>query len=172
MFRLISSIGLVMATYAGFALLGPVLGPADFRMAAFLAEPAWSLPLPSGGAWPVDFGALFLLVGLAALAFEILKTARAGGRTLGYRLLAILWLAGGAALFLLVGGFGTSAFLLLTAMAGFDAASGLLAPLLTGRPEIDAPDEDPEAPRLEAPQADTPPAEDLPARDPSPIADR
>ena len=28
MFRLISSIGVVMATYAAFALLGPVLGPA------------------------------------------------------------------------------------------------------------------------------------------------
>ena len=83
-----------MATYAGFALLGPVLGPADFRMAAFLVDPAWTIPLPSGGTWPVDFGALFLLVGLTALAFETLKTARAGGRTLGYRLLAILWLDG------------------------------------------------------------------------------
>lgn len=162
MFRLISSIGVVMATYAGFSLLGPVLGPADFRMAAFLVEPAWSIPLPSDGTWPVDFGALFLLVGLTALGFETLKTARAGGRTLGYRLLAILWLAGGAALFLLVSGFGTSTFLLLTAMAGFDAASGLLAPLLSSRPEADAPDDDPEAPQLEAPAAEDPPAPDPP----------
>ena len=151
MFRLISSIGVVMATYAGFALLGPVLGPADFRMAAFLVEPARSVPLPSGGMWPVDFGTLFLLVGLTALAFETLKTARAGGRTLGYRLLALLWLAGGVALFLLVGGFGTSTFLLLIAMAGFDAASGLLAPLLSSRPEAEAPEDLPETPQLEAP---------------------
>lgn len=172
MFRLISSIGVVMATYAGFALLGPVLGPADFRMAAFLVEPAWSIPLPSGGMWPVDFRALFLLVGLIALAFETLKTARAGGRTLGYRLLAILWLAAGGALFLLVGGFGTSTFLLLTAMAGFDAASGLLAPLLSSRPDADAPDENSEAPRLEAPPAGTPAAEDRPAHQPPPTFDR
>ncbi|MYJ72748.1 MAG: hypothetical protein F4092_13475 [Rhodospirillaceae bacterium] len=172
MFRLISSIGVVMATYAGFALLGPVLGPADFRMAAFLVEPAWAIPLPSGGMWPVDFRVLFLLVGLMALAFETLKTARAGGRTLGYRLLAILWLAGGGALFLLVGGFGTSTFLLLTAMAGFDAASGLLAPLLSSRPDADVPDEDSEAPRLEAPHAETPAAEDLPAHEPAPTVDR
>lgn len=172
MFRLISSIGVVMATYAGFALLGPVLGPADFRMAAFLVEPAWSIPLPSGGMWPVDFRVLFLLVGLIALAFETLKTARAGGRTLGYRLLAILWLAAGGALFLLVGGFGTSTFLLLTAMAGFDAASGLLAPLLSSRQDADVPDEDSEAPRLEAPPAETPAAEDLPAREPPPPVDR
>ncbi len=163
MFRLISSIGLVMATYAGFALLGPVLGPADFRMAAFLVDPAWTIPLPSGGTWPVDFGALFLLVGLTALAFETLKTARAGGRTLGYRLLAILWLAGGAALFLTVGGFGTSAFLLLTAMAGFDAASGLLAPLLSSRPEADAPEEELETPQLEAPPDEPPQAPDATA---------
>ena len=172
MFRLISSIGVVMATYAGFALLGPVLGPADFRMAAFLVEPAWSIPLPSGGMWPVDFGALFLLIGLIALGFATLKTARAGGRTLGYRLLAILWLTGGGALFLLVGGFGTSTFLLLTAMAGFDAASGLLAPLLSSRPEADAPDGDSEAPRLEAPQAETPAAEDPPAHEPPPTVER
>ena len=172
MFRLISSIGVVMATYAGFALLGPVLGPADFRMAAFLVQPAWAIPLPSGGMWPVDFRVLFLLVGLMALAFETLKTARAGGRTLGYRLLAILWLGGGGALFLLVGGFGTSTFLLLTAMAGFDAASGLLAPLLSSRPDADVPDEDSEAPRLEAPHAETPAAEDLPAREPAPTVDR
>ena len=95
------------------------------------------------------------------------ETARTGGRTLGYRLLAILWLAGGAALFLLVGGFGTSTFLLLTAMAGFDAASGLLAPLLSSRPEVDAPEENPEAPKLEAPVA-----KDLPAPDPAPTVDR
>ena len=163
MFRLISSIGLVMATYAGFALLGPVLGPADFRMAAFLVDPAWTIPLPSGGTWPVDFGALFLLVGLTALAFETLKTARAGGRTLGYRLLAILWLAGGAALFLTVGGFGTSTFLLLTAMAGFDAASGLLAPLLSSRAEADAPEEELETPQLEAPPDEPPQAPDATA---------
>ncbi len=163
MFRLISSIGLVMATYAGFALLGPVLGPADFRMAAFLVDPAWTIPLPSGGTWPVDFGALFLLVGLTALAFETLKTARAGGRTLGYRLLAILWLTGGAALFLTVGGFGTSAFLLLTAMAGFDAASGLLAPLLSSRAEADAPEEELETPQLEAPPDEPPQAPDATA---------
>ena len=154
MFRLISSIGLVMATYAGFALLGPVLGPADFRMAAFLVEPAWTIPLPSGGTWPVDFGALFLLVGLTALAFETLKTARAGGRTLGYRLLAILWLAGGAALFLLVGGFGTSTFLLLAAMAAFDAASGLLAPLLSSRPDAEPLEEETGTPQLEPPFAE------------------
>ena len=172
MFRLISSIGVVMATYAGFALLGPVLGPADFRMAVFLVEPAWSIPLPSGGMWAVDFRVLFLLVGLMALAFETLKTARAGGRTLGYRLLAILWLGGGGALFLLVGGFGSSTFLLLTAMAGFDAASGLLAPLLSSRPDADAPDGESEARRLEAPQAGTPAAEDLPAREPPPTVDR
>ncbi len=172
MFRLISSIGVVMATYAGFALLGPVLGPADFRMAAFLVQPAWAIPLPSGGMWQVDFRVLFLLVGLMALAFETLKTARAGGRTLGYRLLAILWLGGGGALFLLVGGFGTSTFLLLTAMAGFDAASGLLAPLLSGRPDADVPDEASEAPRLEAPHAETPAAEGLPAREPAPTVDR
>ena len=164
MFRLISSIGLVMATYAGFALLGPVLGPADVRMAAFLVEPAWSIPLPSGGTWPVDFGALFLLVGLTALGFETLKTARAGGRTLGYRLLAILWLAGGAALFLLVGGFGTSAFLLLTAMAGFDAASGLLAPLLTSGPEGDLAEPEPEMPRLEGPLGENRHTADRPER--------
>ena len=163
MFRLISSIGLVMATYAGFALLGPILGPADFRMAAFLIEPARSIPLPSGGSWPVDFSALFLLVGLTALACETLKTARAGGRTLGYRLLALLWLAGGSALFLLVGGFGTTTFLLLIAMAGFDAASGLLAPLLGSRPEADAPEAEPDPRQIEAPDA-----EDLPPPDPSP----
>ncbi len=151
MFRLISSIGLVMATYAGFTLLGPVFGPADFRMTAFLAGSAWTVPLPSGDVWPVDFGALFLLVGLTALGFETLKTARAGGRTLGYRLLAFVWLAGGAALFLTVGGFGTSIFLLLTAMAAFDAASGLLAPLLSSRPDADEPVEEAEAPRLQAP---------------------
>ena len=72
----------------------------------------------------------------------------------------------------LVGGFGTSTFLLLTAMAGFDAASGLLAPLLSSRSDADVPDEDSEAPRLEAPPAETPAAEDLPAREPPPTVDR
>ena len=110
MFRLISSIGLVMVTYAGFALLGPVLGAADFKMALFLANPVWTVPLPSGGTWPVEIGAIFLLLGLTALGIETLTTARAAGRTIGYRALSILWLAGGAALFLLVEGFGTLAF--------------------------------------------------------------
>ena len=159
MFRLISSIGLVMVTYAGFALLGPVLGAADFKMALFLANPVWTVPLPSGGTWPVEIGAIFLLLGLTALGIETLTTARAGGRTIGYRALSILWLAGGAALFLLVEGFGTSLFLLLVAMALFDAVAGLLAPVLSSRRHADPADEevqDGEAqgdtPQLGAPQ--------------------
>ena len=173
MFRLISSIGLVMATYAGFALLGPVLGPADFKMALFLANPVWTLPLPSGGTWPVEIGAIFLLLGLTALGIETLTTARAGGRTIGYRALSILWLAGGAALFLLVEGFGTSLFLLLVAMALFDAVAGLLVPVLSSRRHADPADEEvqdgeaqgdapqlearqPKAPQPEAPQPEAP----------------
>ena len=169
MFRLISSIGLVMATYAGFALLGPVLGAADFKMALFLANPVWTVPLPSGGAWPVEIGAIFLLLGLTALGIETLTTARAGGRTIGYRALSILWLAGGAALFLLVEGFGTSLFLLLVAMALFDAVAGLLAPVLSSRRHADPADaevQDGET-RGDSPETRSPAARGPAARNPA-----
>ncbi len=153
MFRLISPIGIVMAAYAGFALLGPVFGAADFRMTAFLANIVWRLPLPSGADWPVELGALFPFAGLAALGFGMLRRAR-GSRSRGACALAILWPLGGAALFLLVGPFATSVFLLLIALALFDAIAGLPGPWRRARPAAGTPAAEP---RSEAPPL--PPAE-------------
>jgi len=133
MFRLMPFIGIVMAVYAGFALLGPVFGAADFNMAAFLAKEVWKTGLPSGGEWPLDVGELFVLAGLLALGFESLKAAGTTRTSMGNHILSMLSFIGGLLLFLLVKGFETSPFFLLVAMAGIDTMAGMLVSIVTAR---------------------------------------
>ena len=133
MFRLMPFIGIVMVVYAAFALLGPIIGAADFQMATFLANQVWKTGLPSGGEWPLNIGELFVLAGLVALGVESLKAAGTTRTSMGNHILSMLSFIGGLLLFLLVKGFETSPFFLLVAMAGIDTMAGMLVSIVTAR---------------------------------------
>lgn len=133
MFRLMPFIGIVMAIYAAFALLGAVFGDADFDMATFLGNEVWRITLPSKKEWPLNIGELFILAGLVALGIESLKAAGTTRTSMGNHILSMLSFIAGLLLFILVAGFETSPFFLLVAMAGIDTMAGMLVSIVTAR---------------------------------------
>ncbi|MFO1128652.1 MAG: hypothetical protein U1E66_09525 [Rhodospirillales bacterium] len=100
-----------------------------------LASNVLAATLPSGAAWSLEVGDLLVLVGMALLAFEIIKASRLRTPALDHALSLILFVV--ALLeFLLVTACGTDVFLLLTALTLIDVISGFAVSLSTARRDI------------------------------------
>jgi hypothetical protein len=113
----------------GFPLL--LIPLAIYNIIAFLmrdlsfAAPLFTLPLPSGTAWPVTLSDVLLTLGILLLLCEVVKGARPGAKYLTDHLLSLLVLCGAGAEFVLLPKFGTSTYFLLTALAMVDFLSGI-----------------------------------------------
>lgn len=89
--------------------------------------------LPSKAEVYFKFGDLFVVAGLVALFFEILKAARAGSSTIADHLLSTATLIFALVEFLLVPFCGTVTFFLLLVMVLIDVAGGFAVSLLATR---------------------------------------
>jgi hypothetical protein len=113
----------------GFPLL--LIPLAVYNMIAFLmpsvtlAEPVFTVPLPSGAAWPVSLSDMLLALGVVLLLLEVMKGARPGAKFLTDHLLSLVVFAGAAAEFLLLPKFGSSTFFLLALLSCADFLSGI-----------------------------------------------
>src|ERR1700716_1717370 len=90
-----------------------------------LAEPLLTLTLMSGAEWRITLSDILLALGILLLLFEVIKGARPGAKYLTDHLLSLIVFGAAAAEFLLLPGFGTSTYCLLTALALVDFLSGL-----------------------------------------------
>src|SRR6201988_2013972 len=90
-----------------------------------LAEPLVTLPLPSGGPWPVTVSDVLVALGILMLLFEVIKGARPGAKYVTDHLLSLIVFGAAAAEFLLWPKFATSTFFLLTLLALVDFLSGI-----------------------------------------------
>lgn len=138
-FMAIPFLGLVLLAYAGVSLAG------DGRMADFLAAEAFrlgGLPAQETGAdgLPVPLvltnGDLFTAVGLVLLGLELMKSASTRGGSLLNHGLSTLVLVASVALLLLVPGFATTTFLLLTLMILIDVLVGFTLTALAARRDV------------------------------------
>jgi hypothetical protein len=113
----------------GFPLL--LIPLAIYNIIAFLmrdvsfAATLFTVPLPSGTAWPVTLSDVLLTLGILLLLCEVIKGARPGAKYLTDHLLSLLVLCGAGAEFALLPQFGTSTFFLLTTLSLVDFASGI-----------------------------------------------
>lgn len=137
MLRLIPYIGFVMAVYALFTLFGGIFTTPDMTIAKFMAEPLFGIGLPSGATWQLSTGNLFVLAGLLALGVESLKSAGTSRVSMGNHILSMVAFVVALLLFLLVPGFATATFFLLTVMAFIDTLAGMLVSIVTARRDID-----------------------------------
>jgi hypothetical protein len=153
----------------GFPLL--LIPLAIYNIIAFLmrdvsfAAALFTVPLPSGAAWPVTLSDVLLTLGILLLLCEVIKGARPGAKYLTDHLLSLLVLCGAGAEFALLPQFGTSTFFLLTALSLVDFLSGIALRARRGmaasRRDI-APAPKPE-PQFDPPVASTPaPASPVP----------
>ena len=113
----------------GFPLL--LIPLAIYNIIAFLmrdvsfAAALFTVPLPSGIAWPVTLTDILLTLGILLLLCEVIKGARPGAKYLTDHLLSLLVLCGAGAEFALLPQFGTSTFFLLTTLSLVDFLSGI-----------------------------------------------
>ncbi len=102
-----------------------------------LGRTIFTLTLPSGAAWDFKLSDLFLLIGLALLYLEILKSTRTGRGQIIEHIASMLVFVGCLLLFLLVRQTGTTTFLLITAMAAIDVIAGFTVSIVAARRDFE-----------------------------------
>jgi hypothetical protein len=98
--------------------------------------------LASGATFALRAGDLFILAGLVALFFEMLKAARAGRGTIVDHMLSTAVFVGALVCFLLVDYCGTASFFLLTVMALIDVVAGFSISIFATRRDFSMTRED------------------------------
>ena len=93
----------------------------------------WDGILPSGADFYLTVGNVFVMVGLVALFFEIIKAARLGASTIVDHMLSTATFIVALIEFLLVPFCGTATFFFLTIMALIDVVAGFSVSILSAR---------------------------------------
>ena len=93
----------------------------------------FGMPMLSGGRWTFTAGDLLLLIGLGMLFLEILKAARTRNDAIVNHSISMILLLAAVILFLIVPGFGTSVFFLLTIMCLLDVVAGPIVSIVAAR---------------------------------------
>jgi len=119
-------IAVVMVIYTALAI--------DPNFSAGSAFMDWVLP--SEAELFLTFGDIFVILGLVALFFEIIKAARLGAGTIVDHMLSTAVFIVALIVFLLVPAFGTPAFLLLVIMALIDVVAGYTVSIFSARRDL------------------------------------
>ena len=116
-------------------------GLAGQQAAVLLGQPL-PIKLPSGDVWNLTGSDLFVTVALCVLFVEMVKATRTGrGEILNHAFSTLTFVAA-LVEFLLLKGFATSAFFLLTAMCLFDVVAGYTISIVSARRDLTIPDRD------------------------------
>ncbi len=105
--------------------------------AAQLVQPIFTIHMTSGGAWPVSLGDLFLAAALVVLFIELLKSTNSRNVAIINHSLSMILFVGCLVEFLLMKGFSTSVFFLITLMVLLDVLAGFIVTVVAARRDID-----------------------------------
>jgi hypothetical protein len=130
MFRAFPMILIAVLLYNLVVFGGLAAGQHD--MGGLLAQ-KFSFLLFSGDSWSISIGDLFLTLGLLMLFIETIKATRTSKRELLNHALSMLTFIGALVEFIVLKGFGTSTFFLITAMALFDVVAGYTISIVAAR---------------------------------------
>jgi hypothetical protein len=127
---------LAVIFYNLLAFGGGMAGGADI---AALLNQGFSVTMPSGSVWTFTWSDLFVAVSLSLLFLEVVKATRTGrGEILNHAFSTLTFVAA-LVEFLLLKGFATSAFFLLTLMALFDVVAGYTISIISARRDLSMP---------------------------------
>jgi len=127
-FKFISVIPLfsvVLILYLVMAFLG-----VNFQLGA---DSLFSIPLPSGSEWNPSWSGIFVMLGVVALYFEIIKSTKTGTLTIVEHGLSMVVFITCLMLFLLYQPTGTSTFLIITLMSLLDVVAGFNITIASAR---------------------------------------
>ena len=102
-----------------------------------LADPLFTIHMTSGGMWPVTLGDLFLAASLVVMFIELLKSASSRNVAIINHSLSMILFVGCLVEFLLLKGFSTSVFFLITLMVLLDVLAGFIVTIVAARRDID-----------------------------------
>ena len=102
-----------------------------------LTKTLFNLTLPSGAPWTFSIHDLFLLIGLALLYLEILKSTRSGRGQIVEHIVSMIVFVGCLLLFLLVAKTGSTTFLLITCMSAIDVVAGFTVSIVSARRDLE-----------------------------------
>ena len=120
---------LILLTFSG--------GPNTLDAPSQLAKPVFSIPMSSGGVWPVSLGDLFLGAALVVLFIELLKSTNSRNIAIVNHSLSLILFVGCLVEFLMLKGFATSVFFLITLMVLLDVLAGFIVTIVSSRRDID-----------------------------------
>ena len=102
-----------------------------------LGAPLFTIHMTSGGAWPVSLGDLFLAGSLIVLFIELLKSTNSRNMAIINHSLSMVLFVACLVEFLLLKGFATSVFFLITLMVLLDVLAGFIVTIVASRRDID-----------------------------------
>lgn len=105
-----------------------------------LGQPLFTIRMTSGGAWPVSLGDLFVGASLIVLFIELLKSTNSRNLAIVNHSLSMLLFVGCLVEFLLLRGFATSAFFLITLMVLLDVLAGFIVTIVSARRDVELQD--------------------------------
>lgn len=105
--------------------------------AGALAGPVASIRMASGGAWNITVGDLLLASALIMLFVELLKSTSTRGVAIVNHALSMLLFVLCLVEFLLLAGFATSAFFLVSLMVLLDVLAGFIVTIISARRDVD-----------------------------------
>lgn len=111
------------------------LGSPD--VAAQLAQPLFTIHMTSGGAWPVNLGDLYLGASLVVMFIELLKSTNSRNVAIINHSLSMILFVICLIEFLLLKGFSTSVFFLITLMVLLDVLAGFIVTIVSARRDVD-----------------------------------
>ena len=135
--------------FAAFPLLAlPVLlynlvlltmrgGLSSTDAATQFGSPLFTIHMTSGGAWPVSLGDLLLAAALIVLFIELLKSTNSRNIAIINHSLSMILFVACLVEFLLLKGFSTSVFFLITLMVLLDVLAGFIVTIVASRRDID-----------------------------------
>ncbi|WP_396594301.1 hypothetical protein [Brevundimonas sp. R86498] len=102
-----------------------------------LRQAMFSIPMASGASWNVGVGDLILFLSLILLFFELLKSTSSQKVAIVNHALSMILFVVCLVEFLLIRGFATSTFFLITTMVMLDVLAGFIVTIVSARKDLD-----------------------------------
>ena len=126
---------MILLAVAAYNLLVFGGGAAGHEVNALLAQ-AISIKVVSGDLWKITLGDGFVATALLLLFIETVKATRTNTREILNHGLSLLTFIGALVEFIVLKGFGTSTFFVITAMCLFDVVAGYTISIITARRDM------------------------------------
>ena len=131
-----SAFPMILITVILYNLLCFGGGVAGYHDMQALLEHSYSLKMFSGDVWRFTVSDLFVLLALLMLFIETIKAARHNSRELLNHAFAMLTFCVALVEFIVLKGFSTSAFFLITAMCLFDVVAGYTISIVAAKRDM------------------------------------